>query len=396
MKSLVLAGHVIPIRRLQDLNSIATATRHYALLISNNGQVLYQLNIGITQHGCVQLAAAMERFLETANKADKLEINIKKLKESFGEYAKFFVDSNRQRVIEASAPDRNFDDELGAIIALVGGYIPNGWPQAIPGFVRAHVFSALRKQDSHLERSVLLESEIAVAREALERVADEYSKFKKGLGHRYIKLYRDVVNKRDRFVNEFSDIEIKMNKSLDKHQSTMTSIEDQFRERMKLQAPVIYFQEKSKTHFKWIMGISGAIILLLGISILLITNLTIATNSVLVSVQSLRKGGVVVSEAVVSSLMIASVVGLGTIGFFLIRNLSRILFSQITLMSQSQEKYTIIQTFLALSIDNSVSQEDRSILLAQIFRIASDGINQDDGGVDPSIMALLAKAASPK
>ncbi len=337
-----------------------------------------------------------ERFLATAKKKDKLETNIEKLKESFGEYTRFFIDANRQRVIEASAPNRNFEDELGAIIAVVGGHFPSSWPSAIPGFVRAHVFLALRKKDSQLERSALLEDEIAVAREALERISDEYSEFKKGLGYRYIKLYRDIVNRRDKFVSEFSDFDSNMNKSLATHQNKMTSIEDHFRERMKLEAPVMYFQEKSKTHFQWIIALSFIIVVLLVISILMITNLTIPTNSVLAAVQSLRKSGIVISETVVSSLMIASVIGLGTIGFFLLRNLSRILFSQITLMSQSQENYTIIQTFLALSIGNSVSQEDRSILLAQIFRIASDGINQDDGGVDPSIMALLAKAASPK
>lgn len=69
----------------------------------------------------------------------------------------------------------------------------------------------------------------------------------------------------------------------------------------------------------------------------------------------------------------------------------RIFLSQLHLAQDAAERTTMVTTYLSLLESKSVlSEEDRKIFLAAIFRPTSDGIVKDDG-IPPSMADLLTR-----
>jgi hypothetical protein len=79
-----------------------------------------------------------------------------------------------------------------------------------------------------------------------------------------------------------------------------------------------------------------------------------------------------------------------TIVFWIGRVLLRIYLSDRHLLSDAEERVAMILTYLALSNDGKVETSDRALILAPLFRTASDGIVKEEGP-DASVAGLMAK-----
>jgi hypothetical protein len=79
-----------------------------------------------------------------------------------------------------------------------------------------------------------------------------------------------------------------------------------------------------------------------------------------------------------------------TIVFWIGRVLLRIYLSDRHLLSDAEERIAMVMTYLALSNDDKIESSDRALILAPLFRTASDGIVREDGP-DASVAGLMAK-----
>lgn len=391
-----LAHHDVLLNGNADLRRIIASTAQYLKKFAAAPQGIdLEANYNIRQE-IFSISTNVNDVLNQFDKQRELSDNAALFRASLAGRQNFFIDAGRQRIIEASSPGRTVEEEAGAFAAIIGSDFRHINSLMIPGYVRAQVFMAIRGEDKSLSRSAILENELNFARDELDRVRNDYSDFRRSLGKKYLDLYRLAKNRVDLGADALANAESKLNDGIARHDSRMTAISNEFSIRMSMQAPVQYFNRKSRRHFCSSLAFGCLLILFLGASLVSIYHTPLLIGFSVSIIQAIRASGYSAGDALYSSVLVAMIIGAGTIAFFIIRTLSRLLFSQITLMSQSKEKSTIIQTFLALAVEHSLSQEDRSILLSHIFKVSSDGISQDDGGIEASIVALLAKAAGPK
>ena len=82
-----------------------------------------------------------------------------------------------------------------------------------------------------------------------------------------------------------------------------------------------------------------------------------------------------------------------SIGVWGLRVLSKLYLSEHHLMTDAKERVAMIQTYLALTDENKMDSNDRTALLASIFRPTQDGVIRAEG-FDPTIAGLFANLSS--
>jgi len=62
-------------------------------------------------------------------------------------------------------------------------------------------------------------------------------------------------------------------------------------------------------------------------------------------------------------------------------------------MVDARERRAFVQAYLGMVLDANVvvEKEERAIVFGAMFRPSSDGIVKEEGGIDPSISALVSK-----
>lgn len=165
--------------------------------------------------------------------------------------------------------------------------------------------------------------------------------------------------------------------------SDIRAVEAAYREFMHLQAPAQYWAVKSATHrraekdamHRLQLFFVGALALTAGafsgVGWFLISSAEIAT-----------------AVYVVVSAGLATYTGLV---FWAGRLLTRLYLSEHHLRKDADERRVMTTTYLALTQERAAEETDRQIILAALFRSSSDGIVKDDGGIDPSLAAALAR-----
>jgi hypothetical protein len=83
-----------------------------------------------------------------------------------------------------------------------------------------------------------------------------------------------------------------------------------------------------------------------------------------------------------------------SIVFWAGRILTRLYLSELHLGIDAQERAVMAQTYLALTAEGTVGEEQRSLVLAGLFRGTSDGIVRDDAAPDLGLAALVSRLAS--
>lgn len=61
------------------------------------------------------------------------------------------------------------------------------------------------------------------------------------------------------------------------------------------------------------------------------------------------------------------------------------------LRKDAEEREIMTKTYLALTKDAVAADADRHIILNGLFRNSADGIVKDEGGLDPSLAAAIAR-----
>jgi len=167
---------------------------------------------------------------------------------------------------------------------------------------------------------------------------------------------------------------------------SIQAVEQSYREAMALQAPVEYWNAKAGAHRIAERAARIRLQWFFPTALVLIVGMFVASAAYLLTVPTadLPPGLYFIASA-----GLAAAAGLL---FWIGRLLTKLYLSEHHLRHDAEERAVMTTTYLALTAEQAASETDRQIVLNALFRGTSDGIVKEEGGLDPSIAAMLAKA----
>ncbi|MNK04376.1 hypothetical protein D3C87_222380 [compost metagenome] len=250
------------------------------------------------------------------------------------------------------------------------------WKGFLEGMFEKYGFAALPTEafDTVQSRTLELHAEAA-------KLIRENTNIFRMLEDGYRKLSREMAdsyeNQKIASTELLDQIKANHDEATLKHSKTMSRLEDAFREKMGLRAPVEYWSDRQKYH-QTRSKLTGAMsfglisflgVLLVGLSFWVLGNLT--------------------AEGKPEFWRVSVLVLLGVLGIWAIRLVVRIFLSHVHLTSDASERITMVKTYLSLIESGStLSDADRTLILQSLFRPATDGIVKDEGLPHPLLEAL--------
>lgn len=165
--------------------------------------------------------------------------------------------------------------------------------------------------------------------------------------------------------------------ALEKHAEEMLALRRTFREEMALRGPVEYWQSKASTHetkakdlMIWMFGSMAGLTVVIGLL------------AVWVFMTLDNKGRP-------DAWKMAIVILLAVMGVWAVRLVVRMFLSHTHLATDAEERVTMVKTYLSLlEADKMPSDDDRKLVLAPLFRPATDGLIKDEGLPHPMLEML--------
>lgn len=263
---------------------------------------------------------------------------------------------------------RNREELLGAILTV------------IPDVREPTQLSARLKRERDNYRSGIRSALERIDRENNERIEGVINTVGRGkeIGSRLVR------RRRDRWHSAQTDWQGRADAAVD----SIKAVEAAYLESMRLQAPVKYWTDKAVAHGKkeWWAIARLAVFFPVALGALgvifwksatyLLAHASTPGAETPLALYVIITGGL----AVVSSIL-----------FWIGRLLTKLYLSEHHLKNDASERAIMTQTYLALTKEAAASDADRSIILNALFRNTPDGIVKEDGPVDPSMQAVLAR-----
>ncbi|GMU66519.1 MAG: hypothetical protein AMXMBFR36_27930 [Acidobacteriota bacterium] len=177
-----------------------------------------------------------------------------------------------------------------------------------------------------------------------------------------------------RFRSEFSDLMSESRKEFEKQRGF-------FVRELSLQAPITYWKSVAKSAGIWsrIWGIAFAAEVAL-----LVWFAYVNSEGVLAFLVSNK-------ERLDLGLVIALVIATSTLVFWAMRMTARIFLSNYHRSADARERFTMLQTFLALRHENKLEDAHIALALGAIFRPGSTGLVKDDAAPEFGTAAILSR-----
>lgn len=164
-----------------------------------------------------------------------------------------------------------------------------------------------------------------------------------------------------------------------RHEANLKNIEDTFHNKLALQKPIDYWREKKVSHvilakrFAWV---SAIVLVVFGVGLSFLINWAFGSLEANENPKHWQVGVTIIAAFFV---------------IWIFRLLIRMLLSHQHLAADAAERVTMVQTYLSLSREGQgVAPEDRSVILQQLFKSASDGLVKDDGA-PPTVLEWLSR-----
>jgi uncharacterized protein DUF6161 len=183
-----------------------------------------------------------------------------------------------------------------------------------------------------------------------------------------------------------SEMVARVNESVNASIKSIENTESAYKEQMKLQASVEYWNAKAAVHRDAIKLSRLTLILFtaVGGALLVAALFWIAATAVDLAGKSTGDAAIYLKFAAIGAIVT-------TITFWIGRVLLRIYLSDRHLLTDAEERIAMVKTYLALTSEGKLEPTDRALVLAPLFRSAADGIVKDDGP-DASLAGIIAKA----
>jgi hypothetical protein len=189
----------------------------------------------------------------------------------------------------------------------------------------------------------------------------------------------------DQVTTRLEDFLRRTSEAIDSIQQT----EATYNEHMNLQGPVIYWTEKAEAH-RSNAGVARLIGLVYAVAL-----------AGYVWVDGGWRVLRLVEDAVVKTgrwqvgyVALGAALLILTIVFWVGRLISRTYVSEKHLSIDAEERATMVKTYLALTNAGKVTEAERGLVLAALFRPTSDGLVKDDAAPDISIPGLVSRMAA--
>jgi hypothetical protein len=164
-----------------------------------------------------------------------------------------------------------------------------------------------------------------------------------------------------------------------KHEANLKAIEDTFHNKLALQKPIDYWRDKKTAHVKLAkrFALASAIILVLfGIGLGSLVYWAFGSLGPNDNPKHWQVGVTIIAAF---------------FAIWIVRLLVRMFLSHQHLAADAAERVTMVQTYLSLSLEGQgVAPSDRSVILQQLFKSASDGLVKDDAA-PPGLLELASR-----
>ena len=224
------------------------------------------------------------------------------------------------------------------------------------------------------ERADALESDIVQLKDRRQR--------------QFISLLREGEKARKKFAGNIDESVGRISVAADMAISDLRAVQGTYEEFMRLKAPVTYWRGKASSHTNN-ARIAGVLGLAFAIAVIFIT-LRWGVDYVMSQVKLLVAETHQWQSAYIVLTMALFLV---TVLFWIGRLISRTYVSQVHLAIDAEERATMVETYLALTKDNSISNAERILVLGSLFRASSDGFVKDDGAPDIGLASWASRFA---
>lgn len=278
----------------------------------------------------------------------------------------------------AKATERLRQEDPLAAVAYLYVFVPatqgypfdardsSSWRGFVQGLMQRYDLAGVGTLELEAQRSALEQ-----LREKHEQVLGAKQDSIEQLHRDFARLVADIDTRRNAQQHEFAEVlataKNQHDQSFIKHKEEMEALRRTFKEAMTLRAPVEYWQTKATSHgeranawMKWTFGSMVVLGLLLG-GLAAWVFLTLHDDKP-------------------DAWKVAVLVLVGVLGVWAVRLIVRMYLSHQHLATDSEERVTMIKTYLALlEGDKMPSDDDRKLVLTPLFRPATDGIVKDEG-----------------
>ena len=269
------------------------------------------------------------------------------------------------------------------------------------GLSRGAILVNQISQASHLKGLVLyLLPDIRKPAEIAERLRNERNSYRASINSGASKIDRliESLNARaEEQKQEFRSIVAKVIRANRNHNNTtiknarlevseqvakIEGVRETFLEFMKLKAPVEYWKGRAIEHKEKERNARNLLTMYFPCALILVLGVFGISGYVLTTQKIANQSALFIIGA-----------GLATVAaiiFWVGRLISRLYLSQQHLRHVAEERAVMTETYLALSHEHAVSDQDKQIILAALFRPSSDGLVADDGAPNWTIPAILS------
>jgi hypothetical protein len=226
------------------------------------------------------------------------------------------------------------------------------------------------EKDALLELRSLWQAHLNDSKSELNKIKEQYNDL--------LKEYTSQKEGQSKVFGRLVEAVTKEHKEvLDKTGKDLDDLRDLYKSKLGLHASIVYWEDKAKSHLKFVWGSTIAVLVCFGLA-------GWGLNTII---------NKFIGEETIQNIKFwkLSILILGaTVGVWVLRVLIRLLLSNYHLMSDAKERRTMLLTYLALQQENKLPQGDTvNLILQALFRPASMGIIKDDAA--PPFMAAWLK-----
>ncbi|MBD3892205.1 DUF6161 domain-containing protein [Olleya marilimosa] len=194
------------------------------------------------------------------------------------------------------------------------------------------------------------------------------------------------------FTTQKEEVAKRFNDEYDRHKSQMTESEEFYEKKLAVKSAVTYWSKKAKSHKKnsFIFGIFAGLLMI--ISLIGVVSL----GKYIISLDLTDSNGIgrkILTETGALQLWVYGFfIVCMTLIIWFIRLLVKVFLSNLHLLSDANERETMIKTYLAFEREeNTLKDTDRDLILPSIFRVSTNGFIKEDSTPNSPINIITKK-----
>lgn len=301
--------------------------------------------------------------------------------------------SIRETLVQEARKELGDTGTLGILATFYGMYFYGNAPDQVRGVIIAHehltgVGKTSRKsiQDALAGLLTRISNQLLAA----EQRADAFDARVDSIEARRRRQFANLLNAGDRARKKFGeDIDAKVLEIQGSSDSAIGSIretEKTYSEYMGLKSPVTYWREKATEHRR-----NSRIAAALGTTFAAALTIYAFVDGATRVIELVTKTVNETHQWQVAYVVLTIVLFVLTLAFWIGRLISRTYVSQAHLALDADERATMVQTYLALTNENKISEAERILVLGALFRTSEDGLVKDDGPPDLGLAGMASR-----